>query len=112
MEADCVSHSIIIIILVVYFLQENFKTSLVIPLKEKILEKSDICLFSSRTRTLKELMTAILGQNKVEGVVKVPSKQAADQARVKERSGLVIDCLTRDQGAEGSSLTGVTVLCP
>ena len=51
MEADCVSHSIIIIILVVYFLQENFKTSLVIPLKEKILEKSDICLFSSRTRT-------------------------------------------------------------
>ena len=29
-----------------------------------------------------------------------------------ERSGLVVRCLTRDRGAAGSSLTGVTVLCP
>ena len=29
-----------------------------------------------------------------------------------ERSGSVVECLTRDHGAEGSSLTGVTVLCP
>ena len=29
-----------------------------------------------------------------------------------ERSGSVIECLTRDQGAAGSSLTGVTALCP
>ena len=29
---------------------------------------------------------------------------------VRERSGLVVECLTRDRGAAGSSLTGVTVL--
>ena len=29
-----------------------------------------------------------------------------------ECSGSVVECLTRDQGAVGSSLTGVTVLCP
>ena len=30
----------------------------------------------------------------------------------RERSGSVVECLTRDQGAGGSSLTGVTVLGP
>ena len=30
----------------------------------------------------------------------------------RERSGSVVECLTRDRGAAGSSLTGVTVLCP
>ena len=34
------------------------------------------------------------------------------QARVRERSGSVVECLTRDLGVPGSSLTGVTVLCP
>ena len=29
-----------------------------------------------------------------------------------ERSGSVVECLTRDRGAAGSSLTGVTVFCP
>ena len=29
-----------------------------------------------------------------------------------ERSGLVGECLIQDRGATGSSLTGVTVLCP
>ena len=29
-----------------------------------------------------------------------------------EYSGSVVECLTRDQGAKVSSLTGVTVLCP
>ena len=28
-----------------------------------------------------------------------------------EHSGLVVECLTRDRGAAGSSLTGVTVRC-
>ena len=28
-----------------------------------------------------------------------------------ERSGSVVECLTRDRGATGSSLTGVTALC-
>ena len=31
---------------------------------------------------------------------------------VRERSGSVVECLTRDRRAAGSSLTGVTVLCP
>ena len=29
-----------------------------------------------------------------------------------ERSGSVVECLTRDRGAAGSSLTGFTALCP
>ena len=29
-----------------------------------------------------------------------------------ERSGSIVECLTRDRGAAGSSLTGVTPLCP
>ena len=29
-----------------------------------------------------------------------------------ERSGSVVDCLSRDRGAAGSSLTGVTALYP
>ena len=30
----------------------------------------------------------------------------------RECSGSVVDCLTRDRGAAGLSLTGVTALCP
>ena len=30
----------------------------------------------------------------------------------RERSGSVVECLTRDREAFGSSLTSVTVLCP
>ena len=30
----------------------------------------------------------------------------------REHSGSVVECLTGDRGAAGSSLTGVTVLCP
>ena len=29
-----------------------------------------------------------------------------------EHTGSVVECLTQDQGAAGSSLTGVTVFCP
>ena len=32
--------------------------------------------------------------------------------RIRERSGSVVECLTRDRRAAGSSLTGVTALCP
>ena len=31
---------------------------------------------------------------------------------LRERSGLVVECLTGDRGVVGLSLTGVTVLCP
>ena len=31
---------------------------------------------------------------------------------LKERSGSVVECLNRDRRAAGSSLTGVTALCP
>ena len=30
----------------------------------------------------------------------------------RERSGSIVECLTRDREAAGSSLTGVTALCP
>ena len=30
----------------------------------------------------------------------------------REPSGSVVDCLTRDRGTSGLSLTGVTALCP
>ena len=30
----------------------------------------------------------------------------------RERIGSVVECFTRDRGAAGSSLTGVTALCP
>ena len=32
--------------------------------------------------------------------------------RYRERSGSVVGCLTQDRVAAGSSLTGVTALCP
>ena len=32
--------------------------------------------------------------------------------RERERSGSVVECLTQDRRAVGSSLTGVTALCP
>ena len=34
------------------------------------------------------------------------------QKNCRERSGSEVECLTRDRGAAGSSLTGVTALCP
>ena len=37
---------------------------------------------------------------------------ALAQVGCMERSGTVEECLTRDRGAAGSSLTGVTALCP
>ena len=30
----------------------------------------------------------------------------------REHSGSLVECLTRDRGAAGSSFTGVTALCP
>ena len=32
--------------------------------------------------------------------------------KTRERSGSVVECLTRDRGATGSSLTSITALCP
>ena len=40
------------------------------------------------------------------------SKQCLPLTLLRERSGSVVECLTRDRRAAGSSLTGVTVLCP
>ena len=34
------------------------------------------------------------------------------QEILRERSGSVVECLTRDRGAAGLSITGVTALCP
>ena len=38
--------------------------------------------------------------------------EKSQKYRIGERSGSVEECLTRDRRAAGSSLTGVTVLCP
>ena len=35
-----------------------------------------------------------------------------DQSNLREHSGSVVECLIQDRGAAGSSLTGITVLCP
>ena len=40
------------------------------------------------------------------------SRFPAGDHKYRERSGSVVECLTRDRGAAGSSLTGVTSLCP
>ena len=39
-------------------------------------------------------------------------KQGHKIKKNRERSGSVIECLTRDRGAAGLSLTDVTALCP
>ena len=35
-----------------------------------------------------------------------------DAQYLRKHSGSVVECLTRDLGAAGSSLTGITALCP
>ena len=42
---------------------------------------------------------------------KEPSLLSYTKSRL-ERSGSAVECLTRDRGVTGSSLTGVTALCP
>ena len=37
---------------------------------------------------------------------------AFKHGRLGEHNGAVVECLTRDRGAVGSSLTGITMLCP
>ena len=39
-------------------------------------------------------------------------KKCAAQTTNRERSGSVVECLTRDRGTAGSSLIGATALCP
>ena len=39
-------------------------------------------------------------------------KKGCCQLQVREHSGSVVECLTQDRRAAGSSLTGVTALCP
>ena len=39
-------------------------------------------------------------------------QQKSAMARLLENSGSVVECLTRDRGAAGSSLTSITALCP
>ena len=44
--------------------------------------------------------------------MQVPYNKSIITDFFRERSGSVVECLTRDRGAGGSSLTGVTALCP
>ena len=42
----------------------------------------------------------------------IMSIEQPQQIKIRERSGSVVECLTRDQWAAGSSLTNITELCP
>ena len=60
-----------------------------------------------------------VSQGSVKGVARVVlSLEDADKIQVRqpleiwEHSGSVVECLTQDWGAAGSSLIGATVLCP
>ena len=45
-------------------------------------------------------------------VIKIGHVVYSIQYRFREHSGSVVECLTRDEGVAGSSLTRVTALCP
>ena len=47
-----------------------------------------------------------------EGIRSTSIMRESDKLHVRERSGSVVECLTRDQRAAVLSLTGVTALCP
>ena len=49
-------------------------------------------------------------EKSVDGDIKHQLKQKIKHGTRRERSGSVVECLTRDQRAAGSSLTGVTAL--
>ena len=42
--------------------------------------------------------------------VDLPGRHDVSTVQSREHSGLLVECLTQDRGAEGWSLTGVTVL--
>ena len=46
------------------------------------------------------------------GVLKALPGNLDIKRHYRERSGSVVECLTRDRGAAGSSLTGVAASCP
>ena len=48
----------------------------------------------------------------LDNMFRTPLHWAAVLGKYRERSGSVVECLTRDRGAPGLSLTGFTVLCP
>ena len=64
------------------------------PYKSRFIANSSACTTTELSILLTSCLTAI--KNHV----------------IRERSGSVVECLTRDRRAAGSSLTGVTALCP
>ena len=70
--------------------------------------------FIIEANTMNPDQTAPLGSSLiwVHSVCNVGYESTQTDERSRERSGLVVECLTKDRGAAGSSLTSVTALCP
>ena len=64
---------------------------------------------SEKLETLESRTEQLRGESQIYTEVTRPGRVAQS---VRERSGSVVECLTRDRRAVGSSLTGVTALCP
>ena len=65
-----------------------------------------------RTKYERQVVFLILASTQDFSTNCICSNYAFNKQRRWERSGSVVECLTRDRGAAGSSLTGVTALCP
>ena len=63
---------------------------------------------SEKLETLEGRTEQLRGESQIYTEVTRPGRVAQS---VRERSGSVVECLTRDRRAAGSSLTGVTALC-
>ena len=64
---------------------------------------------SEKLETLEGRTEQLRGESQIYTEVTRPGRIAQ---LVRERSGSVVECLTRDRRAAGSSLDGVTALCP
>ena len=66
-----------------------------------------------RYQNLKNMVKLIFLDIKIwEVILSIVSYGYIHHAEFRERSGSVVECLTRDRDAAGSSLSGVTALCP
>ena len=76
--------------------------------------KGDIFLLTTDSEVSEEevkLVQDLIKHIKAEQHTFVPEEKVST-IHGRERSGSVVVCLTRDREARGSSLTGITALCP
>ena len=89
-------------------MKEVFKSTWIAQ-KAKFSHMSDfvweVCIFVGENRNFDRTGSRVL-------IVSVSKFSSFTNKQRRERSGSVVECLTRDRGAAGSSITGVTALCP